>query len=133
MPDPVSWLVIEPGWKVISADSEEVGRVEEVVGDSTHDIFNGLTIATSMFARPRYVPAEQVAQITDGEIRLALDRPAIERLGEYEEPPETVELSSEQASIGERVEHAVAPPATVRSRVPLLRRVLQWLGLSGRR
>ncbi len=53
MADPVSWLMIEPGWKVEAADSEEVGRVEEVLGDSTIDIFDGLSIASGMFARPK--------------------------------------------------------------------------------
>jgi hypothetical protein len=31
--DPVSWLVIEPGWEVVDANGEHLGRVEEVVGD----------------------------------------------------------------------------------------------------
>src|SRR5205085_11166814 len=29
MADPVSWLMIEPGWKVLDADGEEVGAVDE--------------------------------------------------------------------------------------------------------
>ena len=33
MADPVSWLMIEPGWRVEAADGEEVGRVLEVTGD----------------------------------------------------------------------------------------------------
>jgi hypothetical protein len=45
--DPVSWLLIERGWEVVDADGQEVGKIEEAVGDSTHDIFNGLTIATA--------------------------------------------------------------------------------------
>jgi hypothetical protein len=40
MADPVSWFVIEPGWKVVDADGEQVGTVDEVVGDSGDDIFN---------------------------------------------------------------------------------------------
>jgi hypothetical protein len=32
-------------------------------------------------------PAEQIAQITEGRVRLALDKDEIEQLGEYEEPP----------------------------------------------
>jgi hypothetical protein len=133
MADPVSWLLIESGWKVVDSSGEEVGRVEEIVGDSSHDIFNGLTFATRMLGRPRYVPAEQVAEITEGCVRLALRRDAAERLAEYEEPPETAELSSAPASVGERVEHNVAPPATTLTRLPLLRRILLWFGLVGRR
>ena len=57
MADPVSWLLIETGWKVIDVDGGEVGEVDEVVGDSGADIFDGLAIATSMFGKPRYVPS----------------------------------------------------------------------------
>ena len=53
MADPVSWLLIEPGWKVRAADGSEVGEVDEVVGDSNVDIFDGLAIATSRLGEPR--------------------------------------------------------------------------------
>ena len=68
--DPVSWLMIEPGWRVESADGEDVGRVEEVAGDSGADIFDGLAIAFHFLGRQHYVPAEQVGEITDGTVRL---------------------------------------------------------------
>ena len=42
MPDPVSWLMIEPGWKVFASDGAEIGSVDEVAGDDGHDIFDGL-------------------------------------------------------------------------------------------
>ena len=85
--DPVSWLVIERGWKVLAADGEEVGKIEEVVGDSGRDIFDGLTIATGFFSRARYVPAEQVREIVDGAVRLSLSPGEVEALSEYDEPP----------------------------------------------
>jgi hypothetical protein len=84
--DPVSWLLIGTGWKVLAADGREVGAVDEVAGDSARDIFNGLAIATSALGKPRYVPAEQVAEITDGAVRLALTREQVRQLGEYLEP-----------------------------------------------
>lgn len=87
MSDPVSWLVIEPGWRVVDRDGEEIGKVEETVGDSSRDIFNGLTLGTGLLRKGRYVPAEKVAEITDGQVRLAIGREEAERLGEYEEPP----------------------------------------------
>src|SRR6266542_6727308 len=61
MADPVSWLLIQSGWKVYASDGSEVGEVDEVAGDDTEDIFDGLAIAMSSFGKPRYVPAEQVA------------------------------------------------------------------------
>lgn len=86
MPDPVSWLLIRTGWTVLAVDGSEVGEVDEVVGEDTEDIFDGLAIATSALGRPRYVPAEQVAEITDGSVRLSLTREQVEQLGEYLEP-----------------------------------------------
>ena len=84
--DPVSWLLIKSGWKVLAADGSEVGEVDEVAGDETQDIFDGLAIATSVFGKPRYVPAEQIGEITQGAVRLSLTREQVEQLGEYLEP-----------------------------------------------
>jgi hypothetical protein len=72
MADPVSWLLIKPGLKVLAADGTEVGEVDEVAGDDTVDIFDGLAVATSAFGKPRYVPSEQIGQITDGVVHLSL-------------------------------------------------------------
>jgi hypothetical protein len=82
--------MIEPGWTVVAADGTEVGTVEEIVGDENVDIFNGLAVATGVLSRPKYVPAERVAEIRDGEVRLDLPAEAIERLDDHEpEPPST--------------------------------------------
>src|SRR2546421_12701572 len=89
---PVSWYLIEAGWEVLDRDGESVGRIEEVIGDSTHDIFDGLSIATNLLGKPRYVPAEQVAAITEGTLRLALSAAEVEALTEYLEPPTTAEI-----------------------------------------
>src|SRR5207253_448651 len=94
----VSWLMIEPGWKVVAAGGEEVGSVEEVAGDSTIDIFDGLAIATSALGKPRYVPAEQVAEITEGTVRLSLTAEQAAQLGEYREPATGAETGSEGMS-----------------------------------
>ena len=92
MADPVSWLMIEPGWKVIAADGSEVGEVDEVAGDSNMDIFDGLAIATSALGKPRYVPAEQIGEITEGTVRLKLTREQVDKLGEYLEPATSAEI-----------------------------------------
>src|SRR5438067_12303736 len=98
--DPVSWLMIEPGWTVVDSDGNEIGRVEEVTGDSTHDIFNGLAVSSGLFSRPRYVPAEQVVEISEGRVQVAT---GLEGLDEYREPPPSEELSSEHAGVGARL------------------------------
>jgi uncharacterized protein YrrD len=85
--DPVSWLVIEPGWKVVGPNGEELGKVEEIVGDTGKDIFNGLSITTGVLSRPRYLPAERVRLITDGRVVVDLSEEAMERLDEHEPQP----------------------------------------------
>jgi hypothetical protein len=102
MADPVSWLVIEAGWKVLAADGSEVGQVDEVVGDSNADIFDGLAIATSRFGKPRYVPSEQVDEITTGTVRLSLSAAQVEQLGEYLEPATSAQIEpNSKGGIGE--------------------------------
>ena len=135
MADPVSWLMIEPGWRVDAADGTEVGRVEEVTGDSSHDIFDGLAIAFSALGRQHYVPAEQVGSITEGVVTLTLDEQAIARLPEFDEPANEEEIEPEKAPLGTRA-RTFERRETFDKRpepVPLLRRVLEWLGLAGRR
>ena len=100
MADPVSWLLIEPGWKVLASDGSEVGQVDEVAGDSNEDIFNGLAVATSAVGKPRYVPAEQVAEITEGTVRLSLTRDDVDRLGEYLEPATSAQIDPKGGMIG---------------------------------
>jgi len=100
--DPVSWLMIRAGWKVVAADGGEVGEVDEVAGDDTEDIFDGLAIATSSFGKPRYVPAEQVAGISQGVVRLSLTREQVVRLGEYLEPATSAEIEPDnKGGLGE--------------------------------
>jgi hypothetical protein len=72
--------MIEPGWTVVSADGTELGTVDQVEGDASEDIFNGLAVATGLLGRPRYVPAERVAEITQGQVRLDLSPDAVEKL-----------------------------------------------------
>jgi hypothetical protein len=102
MADPVSWLTIETGWDVLAVDGQRVGGVDEIVGDDTEDIFDGLAIATSAFGKPRYVPAEQVAEITEGVVRLSLTQEQVDRLGEYLEPATSAEIEPDsKGGIGE--------------------------------
>jgi sporulation protein YlmC with PRC-barrel domain len=92
VPHPVSWFVIEPGWKVVAADGTEVGTVEEVVGDAESDIFNGLAVSTTLLSKTKYVPAERVSEIIEGQVRLDLAGEAIERLDDHRPQPPSAEL-----------------------------------------
>ena len=104
MDDPVSWLMIEPGWEVCASDGTEVGSVDEVAGDDVAHIFDGLAVAATAFGRPRYVPAERVARITDGTVHLALTHDAFAALGEYLEPATSSEIEpDDRGGLGESI------------------------------
>ena len=90
--EPVSWLVIEPGWVVVAADGTEVGRVEELIGDTGKDIFNGLAISSGVLGKAKYVPSERVSAITDGRVQLDLEADAVDALGDHEQPPPSEQL-----------------------------------------
>ena len=85
--DPVSWLLIEPGWTVVGRDGDDLGKIADVVGDSGSDIFNGLSVSHGLLRTKVYVPAERVGTITEGRVELDLDADGFSRLGEHEEPP----------------------------------------------
>lgn len=87
MPDPVSWFLVERGWKVIGSDGVELGTVEEKLGDENADIFDGLSVAIGVLDKPRYVPAEQVGEILEGEVHLTIDKAAFDGLGAYDGTP----------------------------------------------
>jgi hypothetical protein len=84
--------MIRPGWKVYASDGTDVGQVDEVAGDDTNDIFNGLAIATSALGRPKYVPAERVTTITEGRIDLSLTRDQVDSAEEFLEPAATAQI-----------------------------------------
>jgi sporulation protein YlmC with PRC-barrel domain len=62
--DPVSWFLVEPGWEVVDASGEKVGKVDEVLGDEQTDIFHGLVVGG------KEILAERIAEIREGEIHL---------------------------------------------------------------
>jgi sporulation protein YlmC with PRC-barrel domain len=70
MAEPVSWLLIEPGWKVVGSDGKEIGKVAEVDADLQADIFSGLELRQGVLGSKLYVPAEHVKLITEGRIEL---------------------------------------------------------------
>jgi hypothetical protein len=96
--------MIAPGWKVYAADGSEIGSVDEVAGDESHDIFDGLAVATSALGRPRYVPAESVTAITEGRIDLSLTPEQAGALGDYLEPATSAEIEpDDRGGVGESI------------------------------
>jgi uncharacterized protein YrrD len=72
MPDPVSWKAVEKGWPVYDRDGEQIGTIHEIAGDEEADIFDGFGVKTARFGHVKYVPAEIVASIAVGEVRLSI-------------------------------------------------------------
>jgi hypothetical protein len=86
MPE-VSWHAIEPGWRVAGPSGDELGSVEEVIGDQDEGVFDGLAVVAGLGDRTHYVPAEHVASVSsDGTITLRIDEDAFERLPEPGRP-----------------------------------------------
>jgi hypothetical protein len=67
-PDPVSWKVVERGWKVLDEAGDAVGHVNEITGDPEADIFDGVEISHGLLPRTEYVPSERVVEIRQGEV-----------------------------------------------------------------
>jgi hypothetical protein len=67
-------MMIEQGWSVVDADGEDVGRIDEVLGDPEADIFNGLQVLTGILGTPQYVPSERVGEIVEGRVQLQLKK-----------------------------------------------------------
>ncbi|MET0260192.1 MAG: DUF2171 domain-containing protein [Gaiellaceae bacterium] len=86
MPDPVSWFVVDRGWEVVGSDGSKLGTVEEVLGDTELDVFDGLSVATGLLGKPRYVPSELVQEIVEGSVHLSIGQDEAGRLDEYDAP-----------------------------------------------
>ena len=99
MADPVSWLVIEPGWDVVASDGASLGRVHEVIGDSGKDIFNGLAVSPGVLKSSRYVPAERVGTIEEGRVHLQLDEREFEALDEQTPTPPSAEIRADTTDL----------------------------------
>jgi hypothetical protein len=80
-----SWLIVEPGAKVLDAEGRDAGRVVQVVGEE--DVFDGLVIKERdpddglpdlLLGRKVWVPAELVDRIDDdGTVHLTFPREEI--------------------------------------------------------
>jgi hypothetical protein len=100
MPDPVAWVLIEKGWRVVDANGEEAGKVDEVTGDENVDIFDGLTITTGRLSKQKYVPSEHVTAIREGEVVLDI---ALGQLETFNEPATEEQVIPESSTWLERL------------------------------
>ena len=85
MADPVSWLMIEPGWQVSRPRTEDVGRVDEVTRRLRRRHLRRARDRVVLFKQPRYVPSER-RRDRRRRVRLTLDRAAVEQLTSSSSP-----------------------------------------------
>jgi uncharacterized protein YrrD len=69
--DPVSWLLIEPGWTVYDAAGEKLGKVKDVLADGQSDIFHGVLLERGLLGDDEEVLAERIAEIHEGHLHLS--------------------------------------------------------------
>jgi sporulation protein YlmC with PRC-barrel domain len=103
MADPVSWLQIEQGWKVVTSDGVAVGTVAQVECDRQSDIFDGLAVESQQPAQIRYVPGEQVGAIYPGEVTLKISSADTGKLEPFQAPPPETKWVPGQASLTTRL------------------------------
>jgi hypothetical protein len=87
---PVSYLTLEQGTAVLSADGDELGDVAHVLADEENDIFDGIVISQGL-GRHTFADAEQVAEIYERGVVLTLTAAEAEALPEPSESPAVME------------------------------------------
>jgi hypothetical protein len=96
--------MIRPGWKVVAADGSPIGEIDELVGDERADIFDGISISVTALGQPRYVDAEHVGRIEQGEVHLSLDHDAATQLPQYRQPATSLAIEpDDHHGIGETI------------------------------
>jgi hypothetical protein len=103
--DSASYLTLEPGTSVTSADGERVGTVQHVLRDEATDIFDGIVI--DMRLGPgglHFVDAPEVAEIGPDGVRLTISAEEAERLPKPSANPAVMENHGVEDSEG-KLEH----------------------------
>lgn len=79
--EPASYLTLEPGVPVVSADGQEIGTVDHVLRDEDADIFDGLIIDTRRGPGGlHFVDAPDVAEFHADRVVLTLSAAEAEQL-----------------------------------------------------
>jgi hypothetical protein len=100
---PVSWKLVEGGWDVLARDGVKVGEVAAVVGDADADLFHGLAVRLLGAPEVRLVDPDQIAGLVEGTVTLSLTGEQAAALPPYEPPQPQVVVTSEPASLLDRV------------------------------
>jgi hypothetical protein len=99
---PISYLVLEEGTKVHSADGDELGRVTHVLAAEEEDIFDGI-VFESPSGGHRFADAAQVEELYERGVVLRLDSAASATLPEPSENPAALTASPDDVVEGDEV------------------------------
>lgn len=102
---PHSFLQIDPGVDVVSADGERVGKLEHVLADEQTAIFDGIVI--DVVRGPgghRFVDAPEVLEFRERAVLLALPAAAVDELPTPSANPAVVQHGGAEDSEGELVQ-----------------------------
>jgi hypothetical protein len=102
--EPCSYLTLEEGTKVLSADGQEVGTVEHVLADEEEDIFDGLVIASA--GHHLFAEAALVDEMRARAVSLKLDAAGCQELPEPSENPAVMQAGPDDtvpANAGEEL------------------------------
>ena len=93
---PIAYLVLEEGTAVFASDGGEIGSVKRVLAVPDDDIFDGLILDTP--AGDRFVDAENVGDIYERAVILALDSDQAAHLPEPTANPGVLEPSPDDVA-----------------------------------
>jgi hypothetical protein len=106
----VSWKGIEAGARLVTAGGEEIGSVDEVVGDPQVDIFDGLVVSPpghhAGHRDKRYVAAERVGRIWPDRVEVDFAADELASLSPYTEPKNVTWRPSQGGGITGRLRSA---------------------------
>lgn len=69
---PISWITLDKGVRIVTSDGTELGKVGDVVADRQKDIFSGITFREGMLGGERFVPADLIDRMTADEVTLTI-------------------------------------------------------------
>jgi hypothetical protein len=103
--EPASYLTLEKGADVFSADGDRVGAVEHVLRDDATGIFDGLIIDIRLGQGGlRFVDAPEVGEIREQSAVLSITAAEVEKLPEPSPSPAVIEHHGAEDSEG-KLEH----------------------------
>ena len=79
----VAWLAMPEKAPVMDQAGEEIGRVEELLGDREDDIFHGIVVKLARGGRKVEVRADRIPKITTHRVYTDLAADELEQLPEY--------------------------------------------------